>query len=112
MPRPLSTVERRSQPSSHGDGYRIKVFAPTPQTTTAGTFLDITTMPAQTLTAEERSLVTNANAQLKPTHPLDPNTRSLRKAHALKPDSWTDDKFLLGVYDPTTDVFYVYERLI
>ncbi|ROR53433.1 hypothetical protein EDD41_0582 [Luteococcus japonicus] len=112
MPRSLTPIEQRSEPRFHGDGYRIKVFAPTLHTTTEGTFLDVTAMSTKPLTAEERGLVTQANAQLRPAHPLDPDTRSLRKAHALMPNGWTDNEFVLGVYDPATDLFYVYESFM
>lgn len=112
LPQHLTVLERHAEESFNGDGYRIKVFSSTAGTDLTGTFLDPSTMDDARLTSKESDLVAEANAMFGPQNRFDPAQDSVLKKVALKPDGRTDSEFLLCVFDPEANLFYLYESHI
>lgn len=113
VPRGLTVVEKHSEGSFHGDGYRLTVFKPSKGAPLEGSFFDLDQMSSADLTPDELELVAAANSLFQPENYLNTQQSGLKKRVAIPSDEKARySNTLLCVFDGEANRFYAYEWLI
>lgn len=110
IPTGLIVVEKHSEGSFHGDGYRLTVLRPSKNAQLEGSFFDVSQMSSTDLTQDELELVTDVNSLFQPKNHLDTQHSGLKKRLvALTGGEASYSDKLLSIYDEEVNQFYIYE---
>lgn len=110
VPEDLVLIERHSQDSWHGDGYRLKIFSPAEGAILKDSFFDINRMSDAELSVDELELVRAVNDLFSPKNSLTVPRENLKKNSATPKQDERPLDTLLCLYDGVSNKFYIYEK--